>query len=213
VLSFTFDDFPASAAIHGAPVLESFGYRGTFYTCLAQLGAPSVSGDLAVLETILSLQRKGHEIGCHTATHRDCHATSWSVFEASIAENAVLARGAELPTFRSFAYPYGHARLSRRRAVSELFETVRSIRPGINRGRFDAAFLLGSPLMLRNGIEGVFDQLDALTRSDGWLILFSHDVGPSPSKWGVRPDELASVCRAAAAAGLEVLPVGEVLRR
>jgi peptidoglycan/xylan/chitin deacetylase (PgdA/CDA1 family) len=43
VVSFTFDDVPASAASEGAPILEAFGIRGTYYLCGGLLGG---QGDL-----------------------------------------------------------------------------------------------------------------------------------------------------------------------
>lgn len=35
VASFTFDDFPHTAWINGAPILESFGVRGTYFVAHA----------------------------------------------------------------------------------------------------------------------------------------------------------------------------------
>ena len=46
IVSFTFDDVPASAASEGAPILEGLGVRGTYYLCGGLLGG---QGDLTPL--------------------------------------------------------------------------------------------------------------------------------------------------------------------
>ena len=43
IVSFTFDDFPRTAATAGAAILESFGARGTFYTAAGLMNTTSAS--------------------------------------------------------------------------------------------------------------------------------------------------------------------------
>src|SRR3954469_22956024 len=70
MVSFTFDDLPKSAVTTGADLLEAHGARGTFYISGALVGVETpdwVAGDAA---DVLSLYNLGHEIGCHTFSHR-----------------------------------------------------------------------------------------------------------------------------------------------
>src|SRR5271155_2978294 len=47
LVSFTFDDVPASSCREGAAILEEHGTHGTYYICAGGLGEPSPSGVLA----------------------------------------------------------------------------------------------------------------------------------------------------------------------
>src|ERR1700733_14195033 len=66
IVSFTFDDFPSSAATRGATILQNYGSCGTFYAagslCEQTIDDVSLfnSPDVAALAAV------GHEIGCHT---------------------------------------------------------------------------------------------------------------------------------------------------
>ena len=72
VISFTFDDFPASAAHIGAEIIERFGARATFYSSFSNSGLDSPSGNIASAADAVDLDARGHEIGCHTFSHMDC---------------------------------------------------------------------------------------------------------------------------------------------
>ena len=64
LVSFTFDDAPASSCREGAAILEAYGMRGTYYVCAGGCGAASPSGPLASADDIGALLARGHEIGC-----------------------------------------------------------------------------------------------------------------------------------------------------
>jgi peptidoglycan/xylan/chitin deacetylase (PgdA/CDA1 family) len=72
IVSFSFDDFPASALRNGAPVLEDAGWRGTYYTCGGLLGGASVCGTIASVRDIEDCLARGHEIANHTLSHCNC---------------------------------------------------------------------------------------------------------------------------------------------
>src|ERR1700688_5043769 len=69
MVSFTFDDVPKSAATAGAPILEEYGARGTFYISGALVDGWQriVTGVSA--GKIVVLHGKGHEFACHTFSH------------------------------------------------------------------------------------------------------------------------------------------------
>jgi peptidoglycan/xylan/chitin deacetylase (PgdA/CDA1 family) len=70
MVSFTFDDIPLSAATVGAPMLEGYGGRGTFYIAGGLVSQPN-NGDNGIdPDGIVKLRRSGHEIACHTFSHQ-----------------------------------------------------------------------------------------------------------------------------------------------
>ena len=70
MVSFTFDDIPDSVADAAAPMMEEYGGRGTFYVAGGLLGQWSGHWNGADADDIIGLHARGHEIACHTFSHR-----------------------------------------------------------------------------------------------------------------------------------------------
>ncbi|HEV3467914.1 MAG TPA: polysaccharide deacetylase family protein [Pyrinomonadaceae bacterium] len=64
-LLLTFDDGGVSAYTHAAPALERRGWRGHFFVTTGRVGTPGFLSR----EQILDLDRRGHVVGSHSATH------------------------------------------------------------------------------------------------------------------------------------------------
>src|SRR5216683_4088882 len=69
LVSFTFDDVPASAYTHGAAILEQYGVYGTFYIATGILGTTDKHWRVIDRAQVRALYDRGHEIGCHTFSH------------------------------------------------------------------------------------------------------------------------------------------------
>src|SRR5882672_1655780 len=150
MVSFTFDDLPKSAVDNGASLLEAHGARGTFYVSgdLVGVGTPYwAAGDAA---DVLSLHRRGHEIGCHTFSHqRACDLDATSLAD-EIARNRGYFRALDSAIeIETFAYPFGYGSFIRKRQLKDEFQTCRSIMPGVNSGSVDLQFLRAMPLIDR----------------------------------------------------------------
>ena len=66
---------------------------------------------------------------------------------------------------------------------------LRGVKPGLNRGQIDLNMLKACGLQDNNdGIGQALKDLEQLRDSDGWLIIFTHDVRSAPSHWGVTPE-------------------------
>src|ERR1700693_6111947 len=108
MVSFTFDDIPKSAATTGAGILEDHGARGTFYIAGGQVGVTSPNWPGVDAQDIVALHRKGHEIACHTFSHkRTCDLDAQSLAE-EIERNRRYLRTLD-PSIKTenFAYPFG----------------------------------------------------------------------------------------------------------
>jgi peptidoglycan/xylan/chitin deacetylase (PgdA/CDA1 family) len=214
MVSFTFDDLPKSAVTLGAGLLEAHGARGTFYISggLVGVGTPHwAAGDAA---DVLALHHRGHEIGCHTFSHRRACDLDVSSLAGEIMRNREYFRAldASIET-QTFAYPYGYGSFGRKYQLKDQFQTCRSIMPGINSGDVDLQFLRAMPLINRQidrvGIERVFD---AAETNNGWLIFYGHDVAEKPSPWGCSPGLLDHALEVAARRKIPVLTMAEALR-
>ena len=58
-----------------------------------------------------------------------------------------------------------------------------------------------------------FERDDATASEGGWLVFYTHDLSMRPSPFGCTPADLETLASRAVAAGVELLPVGEVVAR
>lgn len=211
-ISFTFDDFPKSAAVIGAQILEAHGVRGTYYCAAGFEGGSNHLGKLFEACDVRRLAAIGHEIGCHTFSHLNCSRASPAMVLAEVERNAqAIARMGHREPLRSFAFPFGDADAGSKRALAGRFETLRSVWPGVNHHPVDCALLRAAGI--EGGEAGVARALDLIAHTErvgGWLVLYTHDVQEGAGAWGCTPEAFASVVAGAARArGVAVLPIAE----
>jgi peptidoglycan/xylan/chitin deacetylase (PgdA/CDA1 family) len=203
VVSITFDDFPKSAAIQGARILERAGALGTYYACAEFAGTRTLHGESFDAHDIRTLERAGHEIGCHTFDHLNCCLSSASNISANVARNAraMEVLGLEQP-MNSFAFPYGDASPWSRLRLARRFLTLRGIRSGVNRGKTDLSLLSAQGLGPSEAdLRRVRSKFDDLQEGGGWLILFTHEVDDTPTPFGITPQGLEAIVSEAKARG------------
>ncbi|HUD89683.1 MAG TPA: polysaccharide deacetylase family protein [Xanthobacteraceae bacterium] len=214
MVSFTLDDLPKSAVTTGADVLEAHNARGTFYVSGGLVGAATpdwAAGDAA---DIVALHRRGHEIGCHTFSHkRACDLDAASLSE-EIERNRSYFRSLD-PAIQvsTFAYPFGYGSFTRKRQLRKTFQSCRSIMPGVNSGSVDLQFLRAMPLIDRqidrDGIERAFDRAQT---DNGWLIFYTHDIAEKPSPYGCSPGLIEHALKTASRRKIPVLNMAEALQ-
>jgi peptidoglycan/xylan/chitin deacetylase (PgdA/CDA1 family) len=214
VLSLTFDDFPKSAWTVGGPVLAAHDARATYYVSGRFEGIEEDGLRYFDRDDIIALAAAGHEVGCHTFSHRRWTDFSTAAFAADRARNLTFLDDV-LPgyTVGSFAYPYGDVSLRLKAAVARSRAAARGIRPGVNGDPMDMALLLAAPMERRSWSA---EAIDILAReaaaTGGWLILFGHDVSEDPSPYGSTPAMLETIFETASRHGLRLAPVAEAAR-
>ncbi|MEE2525102.1 polysaccharide deacetylase family protein [Hyphobacterium sp. HN65] len=214
VVSFTFDDFPRSAVENGLPELEKRGWRGTWYAAAGFAGQRNHHGALLEPDDLAQLARSGHEIGCHTHNHIDLGQAPADRVYQEIDDNRIsLANMGHAQSLTAFAYPYGESSPRTKRVLSGQFETLRGVRPGINRSGDDRHLLKsvgidGGP----EGIQRVLDFIAEGRETPGWLILYAHDIQDKPTEWGCTPADFRRVCEVVDDSGASVLPVTDAYR-
>jgi hypothetical protein len=211
IISFTFDDFPRSAALLGADILLGCGFRATYYVSLGLRGSMLPAGKAFVSEDLHRLCSEGHELGCHTFHHYDAWKTPLDTFANSVAENARALR-IELPQveFKTHSYPLAHPHPLTKRRIGHRFACCRAGGKMFNSGLIDA-----------NGVEAIFLEknlnrsealkrlIDQNARAKGWLIFATHDVCADPSPFGCDPEFFAEIVEYVSDSKTEVLPVCE----
>lgn len=215
IVSFTFDDFPKSAAEAGAAILEARGWRGTYFASGRFAGGETHLGAMFDAGDLSRLHAAGHEIACHTFGHGDSASLGAAATASDCTRNrAVLSAAGHDAPLETFAFPYGEASPGTKRALMTTYRALRGVRPGVNRGRADRALL--KAVALDGGAAGLDQALDWIEDAaikPGWLIFYGHDVRDRPGEWGCTPEFLQTVCDAVKGAGFEVRTMRDALDR
>ncbi len=215
MVSFTFDDVPKSAATTGTRILDEYDARGTFYVAGGLVDQWSGHWTALSADDIVRVHRDGHEIACHTFSHRRTTDLDAATMAAEFDSNRNYLTALD-PSIKldNFAYPFGLASIARKGQLRKLFRSSRGIYPGVNSGIVDLQFLRAMPLteehIDRDGINRAFDQAIA---KNGWLIFYSHDVETAPSPYGCTPQLLRHALDAAARRNIPALTVAGALQR
>ncbi len=214
IVSFTFDDFPRSALYEGADMLAKHNWQATFYVAAGLAGVRNHHGQSFTDTDLKHLQTKGHEIAGHTYSHLDCGQSDEQQLLAEIEQNksALREMGAKKP-IEHFAWPYGTTNTANKTLLAKHFKSMRGVTPGVNRGRADLNCLKSTPLYSGAKLDYATNLIEGLEKRPGWLILFTHDVRETPSKWGLTPAEFLGIIDAVKTSGASVLPVGKALER
>lgn len=213
VVSITFDDVPRSAHRNGAPLLEAAGARGTFYVA-ARLCDPATAGEpgeFLTADDVVDLHRRGHQIGCHTHSHRRVVPGEEADVVAECRRNraalSALLGGAPI---EDFSFPYGSFTYAAKRALGSEYASLRSIDSGVNAGRVDLRLLYAHALATsRHDEDRIEELLDACERRRGWLVLYTHGVDEDPDPYSTTPEELRWVLDRIAARDLDIRTVAD----
>jgi peptidoglycan/xylan/chitin deacetylase (PgdA/CDA1 family) len=209
VASISFDDIPHSAARVGAPILERANVRGTFYVCGGHVGQKFEDREQHELHDLIRLHQNGHELACHTFAHPDATKIDDQARAKDLRANARFMRDhIGDVALSSFAYPYGAVSLPAKAFYAKRFFTCRGVYAGLNHGIMDFSDLRAVGIESRQHDMGrVRALIDEAKACNGWLIFFTHDVGPNPSAFGCKPSDLDDVIGALHDASIETLPV------
>ena len=212
-VSFTFDDAPESALQAGAVVLERRGAAATFYVAAGLAGTTAHLGRFGDGEQVRAAAARGHEIGCHTFSHRDCGRASAAEVADELDRNARAFAGWGLPAARTFAYPYGDVAAPVKAAVGRRFSLARGVHAGSVHAGSDLA---QAPSVGCDGPDGGAEAMRWLRETaahGGWLILTAHEVTDRPGEFAVSPAVLDGLAAAARELDVELLTVAEGARR
>ncbi|MFZ6753047.1 polysaccharide deacetylase family protein [Undibacterium sp. Dicai25W] len=207
VVSFSFDDVPASACHLGAEILERYQATGTFYVCGGLTDGVEQSHSCHTVQDLQNLVVRGHEIACHTFSHANCANTGLAALEADWQRNQEFFSQHRLPQV-GFAFPFGAYDLPSKIAASRRFSYSRITGGGTQIGTADLNALRAQALYAQStDADTIFELIQQTASKGGWLIFYSHEVTTNPGPWGTTPEQLESALRIAKQLSCEILPV------
>lgn len=215
VVSFTFDDVPHSAVRIGATILERYNARGTFY--VAGGLQDKMQGDMRMFSSadVQYLTRAGHEVACHSYSHRKMPELTREVMKRDLARNKAYLDGLapqQAGNNRNFAYPYNAPKWRARHLMADYFNSCRGGGNKINRGRINRDFLYGVEI---GGELTTFGAVSAyindIAQNPGWLIFFTHDIDDNPSRYGCTRTLFEKLVAFAVEKSCCIMPVKDVM--
>lgn len=213
IVTFSFDDFPRSAYTLGGDILKSYGARATYYAAVGLMNSSNELGEQFRQSDLEALLADGHELASHTFSHISCRSIPNSdfLYEVDRGRKAIQDLTGQEDS-RNFAFPFGDFTLGARRTLTMKLASCRGILGGFNGPDIDLS------LLRANSIYGDIDKskmteqlIDKTISQKGWLIFYSHDVRPSPSRFGCTPQFLESVVSHVSKTGARIMTVAEVL--
>lgn len=209
IISFTFDDFPKAALENGGKILTEHGVRGTYYASFGLLGKTTPVGLCFSEEDVENVIVSGHELGCHTFSH--CHAwdTRPDVFRRELIRNTAAFKmrfpGASVTTM---SYPISCPRPANKRVAAQLYSCCRGGGQAFNTGSVDANYVRAFFLEKSRDRPAIVKRLiEENCRAAGWLIFATHDVAPSPTRFGCTSEFFEDIVTCAVRSGARILPV------
>lgn len=214
LVSFTFDDVPQSAATLGAAILREHDAYGTFYVAARLAGENEGPWLHATAEELLALHRAGHELACHTFSHKRLYDLGSADFRAEEDRNAEFFRALDPGiVLQNFAYPWGIADYRRKPELARRFKTSRGVLPGINHGTIDPHFLHAMPLEeAHTNVAAIDRALDEARDLNGWLVFYGHEVSTAGGQFSCSPDMLRHALAGAQRRGMQIANVAEATR-
>jgi peptidoglycan/xylan/chitin deacetylase (PgdA/CDA1 family) len=215
LVSFSFDDVPASACRTGLAILEKYGARGTFYVCGSLTDTAAPEGEMHTHADLRRLVANGHEVGSHGFAHLNYQNLSTRRAQEDInANRTFFANNGMDGAGVTFAYPFGCASPRAKALVIQEFACARSTEAGINRKTMDVGLLKAVPLYEeRTDQEAIAVLLETTAAESGWLIFYTHEVCESPGPFGCSPQLLEFTVSQSCQRGLRVLPVKDAVGR
>ena len=212
--SVTFDDFPRSAWAHGGPLLARRGVRASYYAAGGFCGRRVEGVEQFTRADLCEVKDAGHEIGCHSFSHRAAPSLSEPEFACDLDRNSAFLQAELGQAAGTFAWPYGAVCASAKREAGRRFGAARGVQGGINAGRMDPDQLSARPLEARSWSAAAIEAAVAAAKARrGWVVFFTHDVSETPTPFGCTPAMLGHLLETLARAELDIAPVAEALDR
>jgi peptidoglycan/xylan/chitin deacetylase (PgdA/CDA1 family) len=212
MVSFSFDDAPATSVVEGCAALGARGLFGTYFVAAGLAGKMGPVGRDATIDELMSACAAGHELACHTFSHLDCGAADFETIKADIDRSAEALHLWGAPAATTFAYPYGDVSVAAKRVLGPRYDVLRALHHGLIVAGVD---LNQAPAV---GIEGADGEaiargwIDRAAQRCGWLIIYTHDVTDRHSPFGCTPATLNRLIDHALERKVEVVTVAEGAR-
>lgn len=173
LVSITFDDGWESAYNNGVPLLDQFGYKGTFYLNPAAIDTTSFMNS----EQVTTLAKSGHELASHGYEHLNLTTLDIQSIDYQLRHAGEYFKQVHNQQATQLSVPFGGTDNQVSHYARSYYASLRGTESGINtRQNFDPYALLVLYIGNDTTPAKLADALAEVKASNGWLILVYHRV-------------------------------------
>ena len=174
IVSIAFDDGWRSSYTQAVPILNAYGYKGTFYINPSIIETPHFMTG----EDLDTLSKTGFEVAAHGYSYSDMTMMSQNALNNQLNQGQSSLKAAGL-SVSDFAPPYGKTDPEVEWYAKKYFTTLRGLEPGVNTKQNINQYNLKA-LAVKKDMDPslIVDMLEETKQTNGWLILVYHNVNP-----------------------------------
>lgn len=207
MVSFTFDDSWLSQYTSALPILQSAGFKGTFYLTTQPLRESWVG--FMTPAQVQDIGTKGHEIAGHTVSHADLTTLSNTRINTEIKNSKTYLQTLTGQTVVSLAYPYGSTNstvktLTRNAGYTNARGVDYETRNLKTTDKYD---LKSQCIETSDSMTSIKAQIDAAKANKEWYVLCIHEVKDGGDQYTTTPARLQEIVDYVKATGIKVVTV------
>lgn len=192
MITLSFDDGWQCIYDNALPILEEADIKSTHYIVSSYLHREQFPHYMN-LEHVKDLEQKGHEIGCHSVSHKHLISEPAYVVESEVYNSQKFLKEQGL-TIETFAYPYGEYNNDIVDTVKRAgFIGARSIIEGYNVQDTNPFLLTCQRVMVTTTVSQVKEWVEHCKANKVWLILMFHQIDNEGREWSTTPQKLSEI--------------------
>lgn len=209
-LSFTFDDGWESAFTNSAPLLDRYGYEGTFYLNPSTIDTANFMTSKQVAE----LASNGHQLASHGYEHANFTTLERSAIDYQFGHAYQYFKQVHGLQTVDFAVPFGGNDTQTTFYARKYYRSLRGTDGGVNtKQNIDAYNLRVLYMGHDTPLATLSDAINDTKDKKGWLILVYHHVKPTgKSETIINPVQFQQQLDTVKSSGITVQPVAATLQ-
>lgn len=207
MVTLSFDDSWISQYTTVLPILQTAGFKGTFYLTTQ----PIQEGwdDYMTPANVQDIAAKGHEIAGHTVTHADLTTLSQTKIKAEIKNSKTYLESLTGKVVNAFAYPYGALNNTVKTLVKNAgYTSARGVDYETeNVATTDKYELKSQCIETSDSTASIKAQIDAAKANKQWYILCIHEVKTGGDQYTMTPARFQEIVDYIKQSGVKVVTV------
>ncbi|TXG77678.1 hypothetical protein E6P97_01350 [Patescibacteria group bacterium] len=191
LVSINFDDGAAGTYRRGVPLMNQYGFKGTYYLNGSTIDTPTYM----TRAQVRALAATGNEIGSHGYTHTDLTTLAQDELAENIDENNIVLQALVSGGVHNFASPFGAFNATVVDAIMQRHTSHRDTSGALNhKYDFNPAHIHSKVITQQTTPAQIRVLLDEAKTQNAWLILTFHDISTARSsdEYTIRITELRS---------------------
>src|SRR3989344_6797961 len=216
IITITFDDGWESIYTNALPTLQRNGLKTTQYLISGIFDNPSYMS----IKQIQSMQKAGHEVGGHTASHADLTMLDDQQLNYELVDSQT-ALSKNFGAVVDFTSPYGAYNAHTLKMIGQHYRSQKNAEgdPAANeleainiRSGFNALNIKSYSVRKTTTIDDLKKLIKAAQDHNGWLILTYHQIDDSDDLYAVTPVVFEQQMELVSISNVRSATVGEVFK-